>query len=160
MALWTLEQQQAIKPIDQNSLDKFEQLQREVELCDVEQYLGMEFYQELKRNLSEYDTLMNGGSYELGGYTYSFSGLIYVLSYLLFARYIRQSYIVDSYSGFVQHTGNDFKQISGGELKNLEARYKDVAGAEWDRCLHYLRAIGQTRFFPTTEKKQFKLGFL
>ena len=160
MALWTLEQQQAIKPIDQNSFDKFEQLQREVEACDIEQYLGMEFYQEIKRNPDDYEKLFYGGDYEYSGYIYSFNGLVFVCAYLLYARYIRQSYIVDTYSGFVQHTGNDFKQISSGELKNLEARYKEVAGAEWDRCLHYLSSIGQTRFFPSKEKKQFKLGHL
>ena len=61
--LWTLADQMRVKPISDNNIDKFTQLQLEVEYNDIVQYLGAEFYQELKRNLSNYTDLMNGGPY-------------------------------------------------------------------------------------------------
>ena len=57
-ALWDLMDQQQIKPIDNNSETKFEQLQKEVELNDIPRYLGREFYQELIRNRDNYTLLL------------------------------------------------------------------------------------------------------
>ena len=63
--LWTLADQMRVKPISDNNIDKFTQLQLEVEYNDIVQYLGAEFYQELKRNLANYTDLMNDGHHIL-----------------------------------------------------------------------------------------------
>jgi hypothetical protein len=157
--LWTIQDQQAIKAIDSNSLSKFNQLQNEVEVNDLQKYLGTEFYQELKRNTAAYSVLLNGGTYTYNGVSYSFSGLIYVCSYLLYAKYVRQSYITDTFSGFVAHTGEGFQRLSSAELANQEAMYKEIAGTYWDECLAYLRTLSLS-YFPTSERKQFKIDSL
>jgi len=157
--LWTVQEQQRIKAIDQNSLSKFEQLQNEVEINDLQKYLGTEFYQELKRNTAAYSVLLNGGTYTYNDVSYSFGGLKYVCSYLLFAKYVRQSYITDTFSGFVAHTGEGFQRLSSAELANQEAMYKEIAGTYWDECLAYLRTLNLT-YFPTTERRQFKIDSL
>ena len=157
--LWTISEQQAIKPIDNNSLLKFQQLQNEVEVNDLQKYLGTEFYQELKRNTAAYSTLLNGGTYYYCGVNYSFSGLKSVCAYLLYARYVRQSYITDTFSGFVAHTGEGFQRLSSAELANQEAIYKEIAGTYWDECLAYLRTLNLS-YFPTNERKQFKIDSL
>jgi hypothetical protein len=157
--LWTIQEQQRIKAIDQNSLSKFEQLQNEVEINDLQKYLGTEFYQELKRNTSAYSKLLNGGTYTYNDVNYSFSGLKNVCAYLLYAKYVRQSYITDTFSGFVSHTGEGFQRLSSAELANQEAMYKEIAGTYWDECLAYLRTLKLT-YFPTTERKIFKIDSL
>jgi hypothetical protein len=157
--LWTLSEQQAIKPIEQNSTHKFEQLQREVEINDLQKYLGTEFFQELKRNTAAYTTLLNGGSYQISGVNYTFSGLKYVCAYLLYAKYVRQSYISDTFSGFVAHNGDGFQRLSAAELANQENMYKEVAGTYWDECLMYLRTLNLS-YFPTSERKKFKFKSL
>jgi hypothetical protein len=158
MAFWTIKEQQEIRPIDNNSLNKFAQLQNEVESTDLVKYLGFEFYQELVRNPSNYTTLLNGGNYTLNNYTYSFKGLKYVCAYLLYARYIRSSYIQDTPSGMIQHVGESFQRISSAELANQENRYKEVAGVEWDACYRYLSTLNLL-WFPQPSLKS-KLSYL
>jgi hypothetical protein len=157
--LWTVQEQQKIKPIDQNSLGKFEQLQNEVEINDLQKYLGTEFYQELKRNMAAYSLLLTGGSYSYNGITYTFGGLKAVCAYLLYAKYVRQSYITDTFSGMVAHTGEGFQRLSSAELANQESMSKEIAGTYWDECLAYLRTLNLT-YFPTSERKQFKIDSL
>lgn len=157
--LWTIQEQQSIKQIDQNSVNKFQQLQNEVEINDLQKYLGTEFYQELKRNTSNYALLLTGGSYDYNGITYTFGGLKSVCAYLLYAKYVRQSYITDTFSGMVAHTGDGFQRLSSAELANQESMYKEIAGTYWDECLAYLRTLNLT-YFPTSERKQFKIDSL
>jgi hypothetical protein len=159
MALWTLGEQQLIRPISNNNLLKFAQLQKEVEANDVVKYLGFEFYQELKRNLSTYTTLLNGGSYTEKGYTYTFSGLKYVLANLLYARYVRESSYEDTFSGLVRHAADGVERISIAELRNQEDNYKEIAGTHWDECLKYLCTLDLV-WFPQQQKINKKLGWL
>ena len=160
MAFWDIAEQQNIKPLDITSANKvFPQLQREVEANDLQSYLGFEFYQELKRNTSNYTKLLDGGEYQVGGVTYTFSGLKYVCAYLLYARYVKQSYVKDTFSGFVKHTGDGFQSISAGEIKNQAAEYEQVAGSYWEECKHYLDTLSLP-YFPEKKSKTFKFDAL
>ncbi len=161
MALWTIADQQQFRPLGKNSTELFKQLQVEVETNDVVLYLGFEFYQDLKRNLADYELLINGGSYELNGYTYEFDGLKKMFSFLLYARYVRQSYITDTFSGFSQHTGENFQRISNAELSNQENMYKQIAGTVWDGCYRYLATLQLPYFhFAPNTKRTFKIDAL
>lgn len=142
MGLWTLAEQQMIRPIDSNSLTKFEMLQQEVEINDLQKMIGRSMYQELVRNSDNYGMLLNGGSYTHNGMEYYFNGLKFVCSYLLYARYVRQSAMIDTFSGFVRHTDDNMQHIGAGELQNQENRYKEVAGTAWDECREYISAMG------------------
>lgn len=153
MALWNFDEQQMIRAIDSNNFQKFEQLQNEVEANDLQLYLGFEFYQELQRNTANYSTLLNGGYYTVSGVQYRFAGLKTVCAYLLYARYVRQSYLQDTFSGFVAHTGNDFQRVSSAELANQEARYKEIAGTYWDECLRYLQTLNLDYFPKKSTRK-------
>ncbi len=157
--LWTLADQQRVKPISDNNIDKFTQLQLEVEYNDIVQYLGAEFYQELKRNLANYTDLMNGGTYLCNGVAYEFAGLKTMFCYLLYARYVRDSYIQDTFNGMVRHTGDNFTPLSANELINQENRYKQIAGSIWDECLGYLRTLNLP-YFPRPETRGLKIQAL
>lgn len=149
--LVTIADQQRIKPISDNNYERFDQLQQEVEMNDIVGYLGFEFYQELKRNTSQYTKLLEGGAYNSNGVAYEFAGLKAMICYLIYARYVRESYVQDTYNGMVRHNGDQFGTLSAGELANLENRYKQVAGSIWDECLVYLKTL-DLPYFPT--KKQ------
>lgn len=157
--IWTQNEQQAIRPINNNNEMLFAQLQQEVDMFDLPNYLGFEFYQEIKRNLSNYTTLLDGGGYQNGGVTYQFQGLKKVCAYLLYARYIKQSYIQDTFSGFVKHTGDGFEKISASEMSNQAENNKAIAGQLWDECLIYLQTIS-CPYFPVRERKSFKIDAL
>lgn len=153
MALWTLVDQQKIKPIDAKNEGRFRQLQREVELNDLQQYLGYEFYQELLRNTDNYTVLLNSGTFTESGVLYHFDGLKTVFAYLLYARYVAVSDIVDTYSGMVRHSGQDFQRIGQNEIKNLQTDYRNVAGAAWEECRRYLCSINNPYFIQNKRKK-------
>lgn len=159
MALWTIAEQQAIKPLDKNNTNRFGQLQLEVEANDIQKYLGFEFYQEVKRNLPSYSLLLEGGNYEKAGKTYTFSGLKTVCCFLLYARYVRSSYINDTFSGLVEHTGDGFQRISKDEIKNQEERYLEIAGTLWDECVDYLQTM-QVPYFDKKTGRTFKIDSL
>lgn len=139
-ALWTFDDQQLIRPIDANNYGKFNQLQSEVELHDLPQLIGREMLQAIKREPEKYDTLLNGGDYDDNGDTYSFAGLKTVCCFLLYAKYVRQAYISDTFSGMVAHTGEGFARLSNAELQNQESNYRQIAGTAWDDCVAYMVA--------------------
>jgi hypothetical protein len=157
MALWNFDEQQMIRAIESNNESKFELLQSEVENNDLQLYLGFEFYQELIRNTANYAKLLNGDYYTCNGVQYKFAGLKSVCAYLLYARYVRQSYLQDTFSGFVSHTGNDFQRVSGSELANQEARYKEIAGTYWDECVRYLHTLDLS-YFPQKSTRKNKIS--
>ena len=159
MALWTLAEQQMIRPLDNNNVAQFLQLQKEVEANDLVKYLGFDFYQELKRNITDYAVLLNGGSYTYNGYTYTFSGLKVVCAYLLYARYVRSSYIIDTFSGFMVHTTDNMQRVSSGEIQNQENRYKEIAGTAWNECLKYIDTLS-IPWFTCSKSKQNKIDYL
>ena len=138
--IWTLTDQQTIRPIDENNERLFPQLQKEVEVHDLPSLIGFEFYQELKRNEGDYELLLSGGEYTYNDLTYSFNGLKYVCAFLLYARYIRQSSVNDTFSGFVYHSADNMQRLSSNEIVNLENRYKEIAATEWGSCQHYLKS--------------------
>lgn len=159
MALWTQGEQQMIRPIDPNNYAKFDMLQTEVEYNDLPKIIGTDFYQELLRNTENYSVLLNGGTYTTGGYQYRFKGLKFVCAYLLYARYVRESYMQDTFSGFVQHTNDNQRGLSAGELQNQETRYKEIAGSAWDECKKYLETLS-LEWFPSCQTRKIKIDYL
>jgi len=159
MALWTLAEQQAIKPLNKNNTSLFTQLQKEVEANDLVKYLGFEFYQDMLRTPATYTTLLSGGTYTVNGVSYTFAGLKQVCAYLLYARYVEQSYIQDTFSGFVEHTGTTFQRISAAEMKNRASAFREIAGTLWDECKNYLYTLS-LYYFPQVERRNQNIDYL
>lgn len=138
--LWTWSEQQEIRPIDENNAHLFEQIQSEVQNHDLKKLLGFEFFNELFKNIGDYTLLLSGGEYTYLDGTYNFNGLKYVCAYLFYARYVRESRINDTFTGFVTHTADGMQPLSSNEIMNLENRYREIATTEWEACLHYLKS--------------------
>ena len=151
--LWTWSEQQEIRPIDENNAHLFEQIQIEVQNHDLKKLIGFEFFNELFQNIDDYTLLLAGGEYTYNDSTYNFNGLKYVCAYLFYARYIRESRVNDTFTGFVTHTADGMQPLSSNEIMNLENRYKEIAATEWDACLHYLKST-ETTATTTTDVKQ------
>jgi len=151
--LWTFADQQETKPIDENNEHLFDQFQDEVQNHDLKKLIGFEFFNELFQNIDDYTLLIDGGEYTVDDTTYSFRGLKYVCAYLFFARYVRESRIKDTFTGFVTHTADNMQALSSNEIVNLENRYKEIATTEWDACLHYLKSTEEPQITETTNNK-------
>lgn len=138
--IWTWSEQQEIRPIDENNAHLFEQIQAEVQNHDLKKLIGFEFFNELFKNIADYNLLLSGCEYTYLDGTYNFNGLKYVCAYLFYARYIRESRVNDTFTGFVTHTADGMQPLSSNEIMNLENRYKEIATTEWEACLHYLKS--------------------
>lgn len=120
--------QQLIKPISPNNESKYAQLAAEVESLEVDKLLGYAFYQDVSENPSNYANLLNATEFEdYNGNVVKHRGLLYVIAYLNYAKYIGESYVVDSYSGFVQKTRQDSERISSGDIKRLQQENREIA---------------------------------
>ncbi len=133
--LWTYANQQTIKPIAENfSQPQFIQLQKEVQVEDLQKLLGFDFYQDLIQNAgtTANAALLDGGTYEVAGTTFSYVGLKFTLAYYLYARYIKTSFKKDTAAGFLRKNLEDSRQLDRGELADYHKDFRKVAGSYWE----------------------------
>ena len=133
--LWTHTEQQTIKPIASNFAQAdFVQLQKEVQVEDLQKLLGFDFYQDLIQNsgTTANAALLDGGTYEVAGVTFSYVGLKFTLAYYLYARYVKVSFKKDTAAGFVRKNLEDSRQLDRGELADYHKDFRKVAGSYWE----------------------------
>ncbi len=133
--LWTYTEQQTIKPIAKNfNQTQFVQLQKEVQVEDLQKLLGFQFYQDLIQNpaTTANAALLDGGTYEIDDVIYSYVGLKFTLAYYLYARYVRVSFKKDTATGFVSKNREDSRQLNKGDEGNYHKDFRKIAGSYWE----------------------------
>lgn len=139
--LLTFSQQQTHKPITLNNESKFDLLAYEVENSELLDLLGIELLQDLQDNPTTADNvkLLDGCSFVNGrNNTIKHKGLRFILAYMVYARYIGESYISDTFSGFVKKERTDSVNLNEGEILRLQNVSKKIALTEWDNIKEYL----------------------
>lgn len=135
----SFEKQQIIKAVSINNKQKYEQLTKEVEGLEISKLLGSAFYQDICKNPYKYENLLNGCQFiDYDGNTVEHLGLYFVIAYLVYASYIRESYINDTFTGFVKKTRPDSELLSSGDLKNLETKNREIAFNAFELIKIYL----------------------
>lgn len=141
--LWTQAQQQAIKKISLNRIDKsFDKLAEETQITDLQPLLGFDMFQDLVQNpTTEWNAkLLAGGTYTYNSVTYIYSGLIYTLAYFLYARYVSESNEFDTYVGMVQKDNQDSRHLEIGAIKNRVNSIRQIANKHWEDCERFINA--------------------
>jgi hypothetical protein len=142
MALLTPEQQQAIKPLSQNNLArKFPQLEKEVEELEVRNLIGDAFLLDLQTSPAgtANAALLDGAEFEnADGYTVKHQGLRYVMAYYIYARYVIESMVNDTYTGQIMKSRDDGQTLSTGLLKTMQQEARNMANREWSLILDFL----------------------
>jgi len=141
-ALWLSSEQQTIRPISANNIDrKFARLAELTMVKDLKPLLGFDMFQDLIQNSSETANakLLAGGTYTYNGVTYTFDGLKYVLANFLFANYIVDN-LEDTFTGFVTKSNEDSQPASSGDKKNLRDLAVETAMQYWEDCKKYIEA--------------------
>lgn len=144
--LWTYTEQQTIKPMSPNfpkeGPEGFEKMAEEVQVQDLQELLGFEFYQDMIQNPTSTANaaLLDGGDYVYNSTTYTFAGLKYVLAYFLFARYVKKNYIKDTYSGLAKKNYEDSRPVTKGENKNYHTDFRKIAFQYWKECELFIAA--------------------
>ena len=147
--LWTYSEQQTIKPIAANfKQPAFVQLQEEVQVEDLQKLLGFQFYQDIIQNPTDTwnAALLNGGTYEVSGVTYSYVGLKFTLAYYLYARYVQVSFKKDTATGFVSKNRDDSRQLNKGDEGNYHKDFRKIAGSYWEENEKFI--IANSENFP------------
>ena len=132
--LLSYSQQQAIKKISANNQSKYDQMAAEVEENELRKLLGVAFLQDVQDNPTDAANVMllDGGTFtDSNGDELRFKGLRYVLAYLNYSRYIGESFVNDTFTGFVQKTRPDSETVSEGTIKRLQNENREIALAEW-----------------------------
>jgi len=133
--------QQLIKPMSINNQAKYELLAREVESFELDKLLGYSFYQDVAENQEVYTDLLNGVNFlDIYQRTVSHRGLRYVLAYLNYAKYIGESYVFDTFTGFVQKTRPDSERISTGDIKRLQLENREIAFNSFELIRMYINS--------------------
>jgi hypothetical protein len=160
--LLTFDKQQSIKPISANNAGKYPQIATEVESLEVDKLLGSAFYQTVSAAPADYAALLNETEFTRQDKTkIKHKGLLYVIAYLNYAKYIGESYVVDTFSGFVQKTRPDSERISSGDIKRLQQENREIAFNAFELIREYLNLNKTT--YPlwdrTSDKKVRKPNF-
>ena len=140
--LWTQNEQQTIRPVSANNIDrKFNRLAELTQIKDLKPLLGYDMFQDLIQNPTETANaaLLAGGTFTYNGVTYTFDGLKYVLANFFFANYVTDN-LEDTYAGFVTKTGEDSQPASQGDKKNLRDMAVEAAMQYWEDCKRYIEA--------------------
>ena len=147
-AILSFETQQTIKPVSINNKSRYEQLIKEVESLEIDKLLGSAFYQDICKNPVNYTDLLNGCSFvDCHGNTVEHLGLNFVIAYLVFAAYVRESYMTDTFTGFVKKTRPDSELLNIGDLKNLETKNREIAFNAFELIKKYLDLNSKTYTF-------------
>jgi hypothetical protein len=150
MALLTLVQQNLTKPISQNwantskesgGLTNFVQLQIEVETKDLRKLLGPALLLDIQKNPTDakYVDLLDGLEYEnANGDTVKFEGIRYQLAYMNFSKYVFESRVADTMTGFVKKVRTESEDLSQGDIRRIQIDAQEMAMADFDLMAAYL----------------------
>jgi len=136
--LLSLAQQQEIKPISSNNTDKYQLLASEVEELELKKLLGVALLQDLQTNPTAANNLilLNGGTFTQSGVSVKHKGIRYVTAYLNISKYIGESYVNDTFTGFTKKKREESDSLNEGEIKRLQNLNREIALSEFEliRC--------------------------
>lgn len=120
MSILSYNKLQSIKPCSQNNKALIEQLIKETETFKIQKLLGTCVYNKIV------DEIKSGNiSEELQSILDN--GLYACIAYAVYARYIQESMLVDTFTGVVSKVRSDSQTASTGALKNVANEYSDMS---------------------------------
>ena len=109
-----------IKPVSQNNIPLLNQLINETEEVKIRQLLGCEIFDKITDEISR-----NSISADLQHILDQ--GLYHCVTYMVYARYIQESMLIDTFTGFVTKNRPDSQVASAGAIKNVANEYSNMA---------------------------------
>jgi len=120
MAILTYNKMQEIKPCSKNNKAMLEQFINEVEFSKIQKLLGTDIYNKLLADSSltpipeDVKEILDGGMYKC-------------IAYYVYARYIQESMLADTFTGMVIKDRTDAHTAPVGQIKNVVNEYTDMA---------------------------------
>lgn len=116
----TVEKLKSIKTFSTNNLNLLNQLIDEVEFGKIQKLLGFEIY-------SQINAAVQSGNIDTELEEILEIGLYRAITYYVYARYVQESMLQDTFSGMRTKVMNESQPASTGALKNVAAEYNDMA---------------------------------
>lgn len=116
----SFDKMQQIKPCSRNNEMLLKQLIKETEEFKLQKTLGCEIYNKIKESVDnddisdELQDILEGGLYKF-------------IAYSVYARYIQESMLQDTFTGMVSKQREDSQTASTGQLKNVANEYTNMA---------------------------------
>ena len=163
-AILTLAQQQANKKISEKNSDRFNQLREECIYKELTEMLGASLINAIIANPTEtrFVDILEAKEFEgLDGYNRKHAGIRNILSYLIYARYIGESDVNDTFTGLVRKNRTESESLSDGRIRLLQNDARDIAVSKFALVKEYLTINSTT--YPEwkcgVDRKQFKPNF-
>lgn len=109
-----------IKPMSQNNIPLLNQLITETEEVKIRQLLGCKIYEKITEEISS-SNISSDLQHILD------QGLYHTITYMVYARYVQESMLVDTFTGFVTKNRPDSQAASVGAVKNIANEYTNMA---------------------------------
>jgi hypothetical protein len=160
MALLTIQQQQAIKPISQNwadyvkvlgGLTNFQQIENEVEEKELKTLLGITFFQDVQNNPTTQDNakILDAFSFTNWRNDLEYSkGLRYVLAFLVYSKYVGESFIADTFTGMVKKNREETESLSSTDIKRIQTDAREIALQEFEIIKDFLNLAENVSKYP------------
>ena len=112
----------------------------DAQFVDVQDLMGMDFYNDLVRNPATIKNvaLLDGGTYIYNSITYTNVGLKAVLSHYAYARYIMFGSQTDTPFGFVEKSTNESNTVSESGKKAMFKMNQQTAFKYWENVVAFL----------------------
>lgn len=144
--------------------DKLNQIIGEAQFHDLLPLLGERLYYAILTDVEDvggvYDDLLDGGTYEYQGITYTNVGLRRVLASYVYARYAMFGDVIDNPFGMTQKLNvNESKPIDYSTKKTFYQMNQNEAFNYWLNVEKYLTRTGETLYTNcgVTRPKSFKI---
>ena len=112
----------------------------DAQVFDLQKLLGANFFNDLVENYTstDYQTLLNGGTYVFKTVTYTNYGLKAVLVHYAYARYVRFGHNIDTPLGIVVKLSENSEQSSVADKKASYTDNQTLAFNYWENVRTFL----------------------
>src|SRR5690554_49843 len=130
--------QQAVKPCSVNNVEEWTQFRNEVVRSELKRLLGTVMAAKITDTPEDFTALLEGDTLEYCGSEITHAGLRFVLAYMVYARYVTEQHLKDTFTGIVKKNRSEAESAGEGELRRLERGALQIANDEFALIDMYL----------------------
>lgn len=127
----SFDHQQKIKPCSVNNLEAWMQFRNEVVRSELRRLLGPVMAANITAAPENFTALLEGDTLEYCGKEVRHEGLRFVLAYMVYARYVTEQHLKDTFTGIVKKSRQEAESAGEGELRRLERGALQIANDEF-----------------------------
>lgn len=127
----SFDHQQEIKPCSANNLEEWMQFRNEVVRSELRRLLGPVMAANITAAPENFTALLEGDTLEYCGSEITHAGLRFVLAYMVYARYVTEQHLKDTFTGVVKKSRSEAESAGDGELRRLERGALQIANDEF-----------------------------